>query len=59
MNPLAKARRRIKQLEKCLDAVAKIARMRAYDLNGHGADTPDNPEYRTLNEINNRINRSR
>lgn len=58
MSELTKAKRRIKQLEKCLQAVLDLAFERGYDLNAVGKDTYANEEFRFLTEVSHRINRT-
>ncbi len=55
---LSKAKRRIRQLEKCLENVAQLLFERAVELNAAGRDERDNPEYRFLRSIMARINRT-
>jgi hypothetical protein len=51
-------KRRVKQLEKCLKDIDRMVWVRGVELNGHGADNDDNPEWRALCGVLNRIRRT-
>jgi hypothetical protein len=55
---LARARRRIRQLEKCLRDVVHLLFDRAVELNAAGRDDEENAEYRSIQTINTRIRRT-
>jgi hypothetical protein len=58
MNELTKAKLRIKRLEKCLSDVTGLLFNRAVELNANGRDNEECPEYRMLQQINGRIDRT-
>lgn len=58
MTELAKANRRVKQLEKCLSEVIDLLFDRAVELNARGADNEECPEYRLIKQIKSRIDRT-
>jgi hypothetical protein len=51
-------KRRLKRLEKCLNDIDRMVWARGVELNGHGADNDDNPEWRALCGVLNRIRRT-
>ena len=55
---LSKAKRRIRQLEKCLAWVRRWCFGQLVDLNGRGADNDDNVNYREVRRLQNRLNRT-
>jgi hypothetical protein len=58
MTELAKAKRRIKRLENCLDAIGRIVQEADDDLTGHGCDSEsESPHYRTIMRITRRMAR--
>ena len=58
MTELAKAKRRIKQLETCLRDVLRWSSDEEIELNGRGADNPDNSQYVALRRLDRRIRRT-
>jgi hypothetical protein len=58
MTELAQARRRIRQLEKCLRDLSALLYERAVELNAAGLDREDRPEYRLIVRIHSRIERT-
>ena len=58
MSELSKAKRHIRQLEKCLEDIQRILFERAVEINSTGRDGEQNPEYQLLQHINRRINRT-
>ncbi len=57
-SPLAVARRRVRQLERCLDDLGRVLDLRARELFAEGRDAENTNEYRLIAQLSRRIGRT-